>query len=254
MMKVSIITVCYNSEKTIGDTCASVLNQSYDNIEYIIIDGASSDSTVNIIRKYENKFSSRMKWISEEDNGIYDAMNKGIRMATGDIVGIINSDDYYPRNTVISEIVNALLESKAGSVFSDVQFVAPHNEKKIVRYYSSKIFSLKGFQFGIMPAHGTFFTYKFNYDKYGVYETDYTIAADFELLLRFLYVHRIGYYYHPTVSLVMRTGGISTSSHRSNLVINREIKRALNKYGISTSIIFLYSKYLIKAFELFRKK
>jgi len=254
-MKISIITVCYNSEKYIRSTIESVLNQTYENIEYIVIDGCSKDGTVAITKEYEPKFNGRMKWISESDKGIYDAMNKGIKMATGDVVGILNSDDFYIENTVIKQVVDTFVQNKETQiVFGDVLFVNPDNLDKTVRYYRSKNFTPKRFRFGFMPAHPTFFTYKTNFDKIGYYKIKYTIAADFELLLRFMLLSKLKYKYIPLVFMKMRTGGISTKSYKSKIILNKEIARACKENGIKTNTFYIYSKYFIKIFEfIFRK-
>lgn len=157
-MKISLITVTFNSDITLRDTIHSVLSQIYPNIEYIIIDGASKDNTVEIIKEYEPLFNGCMHWISEPDKGLYDAMNKGIRMATGDIVGIINSDDFYHRTDIISKVAEAFQDESVEAVYGDVRFVSPNNLDKTVRYYSSKNFSPYLFRYGFMPAHPTFFT------------------------------------------------------------------------------------------------
>jgi glycosyltransferase involved in cell wall biosynthesis len=249
-MKISIITVCYNSENYIRTAIESVLSLTYENIEYIIIDGNSKDKTISIIKKYEPIFNGRMKWVSEPDNGLYDAMNKGIKMATGDVVGILNSDDFYIENTVIEQVVNTFVQNKDTQiVFGDVLFVNPDNLDKTVRYYRSKNFTTKRFRFGFMPAHPTFFTYKTNFDKIGYYKTNYTIAADFELLLRFMLLNELKYKYIPLVFMKMRTGGISTKSYKSKIILNKEIAHACKENGIQTNIFFIYSKYFIKFFE-----
>jgi len=254
-MKISIITVCYNSEKYIRSTIESVLNQTYENIEYIVIDGCSNDGTVSIIKEYEPKFNGRMKWISEPDKGIYDAMNKGIKMATGDVVGILNSDDFYIENTVIEQVADTFTQNKETQiVFGDVLFVKPDNLDKTVRYYRSKNFTPKRFRFGFMPAHPTFFTYKTNFDKIGYYKIKYTIAADFELLLRFMLLNKLKYNYIPLVFMKMRTGGISTKSYKSKIILNKEIARACKENGIKTNMFYIYSKYFIKIFEFVFKK
>lgn len=178
-MKVSIITVTYNSVGTLQDTIDSLAIQDYPDIEYIIVDGDSIDGTQDIIRANLDVVTS---WISEPDKGLYDAMNKGIKMATGDIVGIINSDDFYHRSDAISQIVQAFEDSGKQSVYADIRFVKPDNLDKTVRYYNSRRFNLQNLSRGIMPAHPTFFTYRDNFEKYGYYRTDYNIAADFELL------------------------------------------------------------------------
>jgi len=254
-MKISIITVCYNSETFIRSAVESVLNQSYKDIEYIVVDGLSTDSTIDIIKEYEPKFNGRMRWISEKDNGLYDAMNKGIRMATGDIVGILNSDDFLSNPNVLQMIVEQFeKDSTIQAVYGDVRFVEPNNLSKIVRYYSSKIFSPKMFRWGLMPAHPSFYTYKQNFEKYGYYQTDYKIAADYELLIRFLYTHQLKSKYIPKDFVIMRTGGKSTKNWKSNLVLNQEIVRGCRENGIYTSLPMLGLKYFYKIWELILKK
>jgi len=249
-VKISIITVSFNSSNTICDTIESVLSQSYPDIEYIIVDGQSNDNTVDLIKEYEPKFNGRMHWTSEPDKGLYDAMNKGIKLATGDIVGIINSDDFYHRVDVISEIANAFEDANVEATFADVRFVNPDNLDKTVRYYSSKNFNTKRFRFGFMPAHPSFFTYRKNFEKYGYYQTDYMIAADYELLVRFLYTQKLKYQYLSLDVMKMRTGGRSTASWKSNLQLNKEIVRGCRENGIYTNLIILSLKYFVKVFEL----
>lgn len=249
-MKISLITVTFNSSKTLRDTIQSVLSQSYKEIEYIIVDGRSIDHTVEILKEYEPLFNGRMRWVSEKDSGLYDAMNKGIRMATGDIVGIINSDDFYHRNDIIEQIVGCFEKNKElEAIYGDVRFVNGDDLDKTVRYYSSKIFSPSLFRFGFMPAHPTFFTYRKYFQEYGYYKTDYKIAADYELLIRFLYIHRLKSKYLPLDFMKMRTGGASTASVKSNLLLNKEIVRACKENGIWTCMPLLVLKYAIKVFE-----
>jgi glycosyltransferase involved in cell wall biosynthesis len=250
MLKFSIITVAFNSELTIRDTFDSVLAQTYTEIEYLVIDGNSSDSTVSIIKEYEPKFKGRMSWVSEADNGLYDAMNKGISMASGDIVGIINSDDFYHRNDSISLIAKAFDDRSIQATVADVRFVKPDNLNKTVRYYSSKYFSPNLFRFGFMPAHPSFFSYKHNFEIFGSYKTNYKIAADFELLIRFLYTHELKFKYLPIDVMKMRTGGASTKSLKSNWILNAEIVRACKENNIYTNIFILFFKYFVKVFEL----
>ena len=226
------------------------MSQSYPDIEYIIVDGQSNDNTVDLIKEYEPKFNGRMHWTSEPDKGLYDAMNKGIKLATGDIVGIINSDDFYHRVDVISEIANAFEDANVEATFADVRFVNPDNLDKTVRYYSSKNFNTKRFRFGFMPAHPSFFTYRKNFEKYGYYQTDYMIAADYELLVRFLYTQKLKYQYLSLDVMKMRTGGRSTASWKSNLQLNKEIVRGCRENGIYTNLIILSLKYFVKVFEL----
>jgi glycosyltransferase involved in cell wall biosynthesis len=251
-MKISLVTVCYNSASTIRDTLDSVLNQTYPDIEYIVVDGNSKDRTVSIIKEYEPKFNDRiMRWISEPDKGLYDAMNKGIQMATGDVVGIINSDDFYHRNNIIEKVAAAFIENKnIQAVFGDVRFVNHDNLNKTVRYYSSKHFSIRRFRFGFMPAHPTFFTYKENFERFGYYQTDYIIAADYELLIRFLHKNKLSYKYLPLDFMKMRIGGRSTASFKNRVILNQEIVRSCKENDIYTNLLILSMKYLVKIFEL----
>lgn len=232
----------------------SVLNQSYPNIEYIIVDGGSKDNTVNILKEQASRFNGRLKWISEPDKGIYDAMNKGIRMATGELVGILNSDDFFSDKDVVGNIVAAFEKEEIDAVYGDVRFVAPDDLSKTVRYYSSKVFSPGLFRFGFMPAHPSFYTYRTNYEKFGFYQTDYKIAADYELLIRFLYTHKLKTAYLPFDFVTMRTGGASTRSWRSNVLLNKEIVRGCRENGIYTNLMILTFKYIYKLTELFLRK
>jgi len=249
-MKISIITVAFNSAKTIRDTIESVLAQTYTQIEYIIVDGKSNDGTVEIIKEYEPKFNGRLSWVSEKDNGLYDAMNKGIQMATGEIVGIINSDDFYHRNDAIETIAKAFEDDELQATFADVRYVRPENLNKTIRYYSSKNFAPWRFRFGFMPAHPTFFTYKKYYDEFGYYRIDYKIAADYELLIRFLYTQKLNYKYLHIDMLKMRVGGISTVS-LSSYLHNKENARACKENGIKTNLTLLSFRYILKLFEFF---
>lgn len=250
MIKVSLITVTYNSGKTLEGTIKSVLSQTYKNIEYLIIDGASIDNTINIIKEYVPKFNGNLKWLSEKDSGLYDAMNKGIRMATGDIIGIINSDDFFHRTDIISKVVEAFEHDKSiEAIYGDVRFVNDNALNETIRYYSSKNFSPCCFRFGFMPAHPSFYTYKHNFEKYGYYKCDYKIAADYELLTRFLYTNKIKSRYLPLDFMKMRIGGKSTANWKSNFILNKEIVRACKENGIWTCMPLLFLKYFIKVFE-----
>ena len=249
-VKVSIITVAFNSEKTIADTIESVLSQDYPNIEYIIIDGGSKDGTIEMVGSYGNRVS---KFISEPDRGMYDAMNKGIHLATGDIIGILNSDDFYADKSIISNVVNTFVESGSDSVFGDLVYVNSNNLTKVTRYYSSSHFHPRLFAYGWMPAHPTFFVKRWAYEQYGVFQTNYKIAADYELLARFLAKHQISYTYIPQVMVRMRTGGASTTNLMSNWILNSEIIRACTENGIKTNWFKVLSKYFKKVFQLIRR-
>jgi len=246
-IKVSIITVVWNGEKTIKDTIESVLSQTYSDIEYILIDGCSTDKTVEIINDYEQKIS---KFISEPDNGIYDAMNKGIDMATGDIVGILNSDDFYIDELTIGKVVKEFEEKLVDSVYADLVYIKPENLNKTVRYYDSSIFNPSKFAYGLMPAHPTFFVKREIYKKYGMFRTDLKVAADFDILARFLYIHKISYSYINEVLVKMRTGGVSTS-FSSIWINNIETLKVCRENGIKTNIFKIFHKYPKKIMGLF---
>ncbi len=249
-MKVSIITVCFNSEKTIRDTIESVLSQDYSNIEYIIVDGASTDSTMDVVSEYHEQIT---KVISEPDKGIYDGMNKGIIAATGDVVGILNSDDFYANNDVIPCVVREFEAKNVDSVFADLVFITRKDPQKIVRYYDSSCFNPEKFNYGWMPAHPTFFVKRSIYERYGLFKTDYKIASDYELLTRFLAKYKISYSHIPKVIIKMRIGGLSTKNLKSNWILNKEIVRTCAENGIKTNIFKVYSKYFTKCLQLFKR-
>ena len=238
-MKVSIITVSFNSAHTIADTIQSVLNQDYPDIEYIIVDGNSSDGTVQIIRHYENQIS---KWISEKDQGMYDAMNKGISMATGDVIGILNSDDVYMNQHVISDLMGLMHEKNAKVVFADLILVDQEDSNKVLRYYDSGHFHPNKFKYGWMPAHPTVFVKREVYEAVGKFSTTYQIAADYEMLIRMLAIQKVRYAYLPKPIVRMRSGGASTSGLSRNWILNKEIVRACKENGIYSNMAMLLLK------------
>ena len=246
--KITIITVVFNGASTLADTIQSVLDQTYDNIEYIIVDGGSTDGTQQIMAEYCHVIDH---CVSEPDNGIYDAMNKGIQLATGDIVGIINSDDFYYGPHVLEKVAALFQKSGADALFADLVYVRPDNLERVVRYYSGADFTPDKFAWGCMPPHPTFFVRREAYEKHGLFRTDYQIAADFELTARFLATHHLNYVYLPEVIMRMRTGGASTRSLRSNWILNLEILRACAENGIKTNFIKVYAKYFQKVRQLF---
>lgn len=250
-MKISLITVSFNSESTIRDTVESIRSQDFKDIEYIVVDGNSSDGTVDVLKSYEGFIT---KWISEPDKGIYDAMNKAIKMATGEIVGILNSDDFYFNKSILSQVADAFLDPSVDIIFGDLVFVDPQNLNKIVRKYSSAKWNPDRFAWGFMPAHPTVFVRRRYYEQYGLFKTDYKIAADYELLIRFLYVHKLKYRYLPLTMVKMRKGGVSSRNLMSNVVLNNEIIRACHENGINTNVMKVYSKYVTKIFELVTSK
>jgi glycosyltransferase involved in cell wall biosynthesis len=246
-MKISIITATYNSEAHIADCVRSVNSQTYDNIEHIIIDGASKDNTVKIIEETPNRVA---KIVSEPDKGIYDAMNKGISLATGDVVGILNSDDFFTSDDVIEKVVDTFNNNDIDALYGDVHFVDPNDLNKCVRYYSSAIFKPSFFRFGFMPAHPSFYMKRECYEKHGLYALDYKISSDFDLLVRYILKEKINCKYLKKDFVTMRTGGVSTENFNSRVTLNREIVKACKKYGIKTNMFLLSLKYLYKIFEL----
>lgn len=252
MIKISLVTVTYNSGTTLRDTFQSVLAQTYKNVEYIVVDGLSKDNTMDIVREYEPQFEGRMKWISEKDKGLYDAMNKGVRMATGDVVGILNSDDFFTANDVLEKVA-AGFDEQTDAVYGDLHYVHPDDLQHSVRYYSSKIFKRNLMRMGFIPAHPTFYCRRECFDKFGYYKTDYKIAADFDLLLRFIYVNRIRIKYLPMDMVTMRTGGASTNGLKSRMGGMNEHLRSLRENGVKSNRFILSLRYFYKITEYFRK-
>lgn len=236
-MTISIVTATYNSGKTLRDTLDSVLRQTYSDYEHIIVDGASTDDTMRIVREYEPRYNSRLHYVSEPDKGLYDAMNKGITMATGDVVGILNSDDFYTDDGILERIAAVMDNTATDAVFGDVHFVKDGELNKCVRYYSSKGFRRWQMRLGFMPAHPSFYCRRWVYLRYGSFDDSYRIAADFESLLRFLFVRRICARYLPFDFVTMRTGGASTSGFRSWRCSIRERIRACRKNGVYSDAI-----------------
>ena len=227
----------------------SVLEQTYQDIEYIVVDGASTDDTVDVIRQYEPQFKDRLKWISEKDDGIYDAMNKGIRLATGDVVGILNSDDYFTSSDVIAQMVSAFNEASLDAVYGDIHFIHDGEPDKCVRYYSSKPFRPFWLRFGFMPAHPSFYCRREIYEKAGLYKTDYVIGSDYEMMVRLFLVHKIRAKYLNMDFVTMRTGGASTRSVRSRLQLIKDDVRGCRENGIYTNPLMISMKFLYKIFE-----
>lgn len=238
-MKISIITVCYNSEATIQDTIESVINQTYEDIEYIIVDGASTDGTMEIIKQYRTKIS---KIISEPDNGIYDAMNKGVALATGDFIGVLNSDDMFINNNIIQSLSQFLYNNPhLDGSYADLVFVKRNNTNIVTRKYSSRIFSPKRIRFGIMCPHPTFYARRKLFETMGNFDTNYPIAADFELITRFIKGGaQLGRF--SAIMVKMREGGISTSGFFQRVRQNFELVRACKKNEIYTNILFIAIK------------
>ena len=284
-MKISLITACYNSAETIGTAIESVLSQKGVDVEYIVVDGGSKDGTVDIIKEYADKtLNSQLltpnftfRWLSESDKGMYDAINKGIKMATGDIVGILNADDVLATDDTLARIAAAFQPSKQTThhsptpslldsssidcVYADIRFVREGNSVEVlrnaptVRYCSAKMWRPWMFRFAAMVPHPSFYVRRECFERLGGYSLDYRICADFELELRYLYLAKLKAAYLPECVVVMRMGGMSTAGWRSNMEINREDLRALRSHGIWSCLPLIYLKYLFKIWGfVFKRK
>lgn len=246
-MKFSIITVALNRAKSIGLSIDSVHSQTYKNVEHILIDGNSVDGTKEIIF---NKLTSNDKFISENDNGIYDAINKGLKIATGDIIGLLHSDDVYYSNAIIEEISNIFAKnSSIDVVYGDIVFVNSLSSGRILRYYSSNRFSYKKLKWGWMPAHPAVFMKKSVYNNFGFYNTRLKISSDFEYMCRIFKNNNLNSFYINKPLVKMLIGGKSTKGIKSTILLNKEIKMACDLNGIKTTYFNIYSKYLFKIFE-----
>jgi glycosyltransferase len=242
-MKITLITVTYNSEKYLSQCIESIHAQSYKNIEHIIIDGNSTDKTVSIIKKYESKIAA---WVSEPDRGMYDAINKGIKMATGEVIGILNSDDILATNDAIETIVKTFNEQQVDSIYGDLQYVDKQNTERVFRVWKGKKYSRSLFKMGWMPGHPTFYIKKSAIDKFGGYENHYFTAADYEFMARYLYKHQISSYYLPKLIVKMRTGGASNKNLNQRLRANRRDYLAMKVNSIPMPFMVSILKPLIK--------
>jgi glycosyltransferase involved in cell wall biosynthesis len=251
-MRVTIITVAKNAEATITDCLKSVNNQTYANIEHIIVDGKSTDNTLKLIGAFVT--TKDYKIISENDLGIYDALNKGIALSTGDVIGLLHSDDFFQSNFTVQQIVDGFNQFSTPILFAKVTYVDRKYINIIKRVYSSPNFKPWVFRFGFAPAHPTFYVKKEIFEKYGLYRTDLEIAGDFDLMLRFIYKFKIPYTYINQCWVNMRLGGLSTSGISSMLQNNKEILQACKDNKIYSNYLLLYSKYFIKCLEWFRRE
>ncbi len=249
-MRVTIITAVINNKIYIEDCIKSLLNQTHRNIEYIIIDGGSADGTIEIIKKYENKVT---KWISEPDKGIYDALNKGIRLAQGEIIGFLHADDVYASDKVIEKVADIFTKYNVDSCYGDLFYVDKNNPEKIIRYWKSNPYKEGLFRKGWMPPHPTFFVKRKIYEKYGSFNTDFKIAADYELMLRFLGKYKISTYYIPEVLIKMRIGGASNRSLRNLIIKTTEDYRAWKVNSLNKSLYTIPLKNLSKIPQFFKR-
>ncbi len=244
-MKISIITVTKNSTSTVRGTLESVAGQTHPDIEHIIIDGASTDDTLYIVKSFQHV----AQVISEQDKGMYDALNKGLKFANGEVVGILHSDDIYHDDTIIEKVVEGFEKHKVDSVFGDIRFVTPNNRNKTQRYYSSAHWHPGKFGRGYMPPHPSFFVKREMYENYGYFKPDYKIAADYELLIRFLYTNKVTYKYLDLLMVDMLPGGLSNGTPYKRYILNKEIVRGCRENGINTSLFKVSLKYFAKVFE-----
>lgn len=247
-MKISIITVTYNSESTLEQTIQSVVNQSYSNIEYIIVDGKSNDGTLKIIEKYK---SSIHTLLSEKDKGLYDALNKGIALATGEVIGFLHSDDFYVNNEVIQKYADTFSTSKCDAVYSDLYYIDKNNTDKIIRKWKSGLYHRNAFMNGWMPPHPTFFVKKEVYQRFGTFNLDFKSAADYELMLRLIHKHQINIAYLPEFTVKMRVGGKSNITLQNRVAANLEDRKAWKTNGLKPRFYTLYLKPLRKLLQFF---
>ncbi|MEZ4526824.1 MAG: glycosyltransferase family 2 protein [Desulfobacterales bacterium] len=250
-MKISLITVCRNSASTIENCIQSATNQNYPHLEYIIMDGGSTDGTVDIIKKYQNRITY---WISEKDRGIFHAMNKGLQRASGDIIGFINADDFFASDDVLSEISAALENTDYDGVYSDLIYVDQHDADRTVRYWKSGEFSKKKMRFGWFPPHPTLYFRKSVYDRLGFFDDRMKMAADYDLMVRFLYQGNLRMKYLPFVSAKMRMGGVSNRNITSIIRSLKEFAGVWKKNGLQKPPFLISNTLLFRFFQLIRSQ
>ena len=249
-LKISIITVVLNSASTIKDTIESIISQNYKYIEYIVIDGGSTDGTIEIVQSYDKHIAY---FSSEIDSGIYDAMNKGIIAASGDVIGILNSDDFYPNSFVVSNVAESFHRYSCNAVYGDLVYVKPYDVSKIVRYWQAGEYSTLKIKNGWMLPHPTFFVKKKIYERYGLYDKDLRYSADYEMILKLLYKHNISVYYIPMILVNMRMGGESNRSFLHRLKANKEDSLAWTRNRLKTPLFVRFKKPLQKLRQFFLK-
>lgn len=247
-MKFSIITVSYNAVASIEACVLSVLNQNYPDVEYIVVDGASNDGTLDVLEKYKHRFAN---YLSEKDEGLYHALNKGIALATGDVIGILHADDFYTSSSVISKYAMVFENEKCDAVYSDLYYVDANNTAKIVRKWKSGHYTQGAFLNGWMPPHPTFFVKREVYKRLGNFNRAFKTAADYELMLRFIHKHHIKLSYLPEYTIKMRTGGQSNSSWKNRINANREDRKAWEVNGLKPRWYTLFFKPLRKILQFF---
>lgn len=245
-MKISLVTVCFNSMETIGQALQSVASQTWPYVEHIVVDGASTDQTMAVVRRYESKLAHV---VSERDRGVYDAMNKGIALATGDAIAFLNADDYYAHNQVLERVATVMTDENLDVLYGDVEYFNPGKSSTVVRRYNSSKFQPARIGWGWMPAHPALFVRRKLFERYGVFDPDYRIAGDFEFIARIFQDHDLRHRYLPETLVRMQTGGISTSGLRSTMLLNREMMRACRANAIQTNWFKILLRYPSKLSE-----
>lgn len=251
-MKISIITATLNSATTLRDTLDGILEQSHQDYEVLIIDGGSSDATEAIVKEYMPRFNGRLIWHQSHDNGLYDAMNKGIELASGDVIGVLNSDDFYASSDVLAVISEGL--SDVDVVYGDLDFVEAENTIKVVRQWRGSQHQAGDFIKGWHPAHPTFYARRWCYEKFGGFDISFDVSADFELMLRFLEREKVTNRYIPKVLVKMRMGGVSTSSVGRIIQGNKNVMRAFRKNGFEVSWLYPIRRLAPKVMNIIKNK
>lgn len=256
-MKISVITATWNSGRTIGDTLRSVFNQSFTNVEHIIKDGGSKDDTLEICKNFEQKYykdeckGRTINILSDKDKGIYDAMNQGVKAATGDVIGILNSDDFYTSDDVLARVAEEFEKNpQLEAVYGDIHFVKDENLKKCTRYFSSRYFRPWALRFGFMPAHPSFYVRREVYEKYGLYDLDFRTSSDFEMMVRLFVKEKIRSKYINKDFVTMRAGGESTAGLEAKRKVNRDIAGSLKKHGVYSNQFFQSLRYFWRIGEI----
>ena len=247
-MKISIITVSFNSSKTIARTLLSIANQSYNNVEHIVIDGASSDATMQVVEQHK---TDTTKIVSEPDGGIYEAMNKGVALVTGDIVGFLNADDHYKNKDVLAQVALIMDAENLDALYGDVEFFRADDEQKIVRRYDSGRFLPDRLGWGWMPAHPAFFVRSRLFERFGYFDSNYRIAGDFEFIARLFSKSELRHRHLSEPLVSMQLGGISTSGLKATVLLNIEMMRACRSNSIPTNWLKMLSRYPLKLVEFF---
>ena len=249
-MKITIITATRNNVATIENTIKSVVSQSYRDIEYIIIDGASTDGSLDVIKRYANKYPQLIRYVSESDAGVYNAINKGIRLSAGEVIGLLHGNDYFSSSTIVEQVSKVMSDSEVPFIYGDVKYTKVTGGK-VVRYYSSQQFATDMLLQGIAPPHPSLYMRRELFDRYGLYKEDYLIGADFDMFLRLMVVNKLTGKYLPLDMVTMTTGGLSTRLYHQIFTNNREKYRALKENSCNVSVYLLLKRYLctLKSFK-----